>query len=119
MADLSETPAKLKEFADVREYFHKHDNGQNYYYLSVGRLREALKDLPDDMPVMYQRIEDFYFATHNWKTIPIVWERHNPRVFPDGDIYDGIGWSNYIIGFSAYKTETPEGDEVFVINAHY
>ncbi len=36
------------------------------YYLTVGGLKKAIKDLPDETPVYYQRIEDVYFKKYGW-----------------------------------------------------
>lgn len=73
-------------------------------YLTVKELKEALNraDLPDDMPVYYQRIEDSYFKDGGWKTKKMQFDF-------DAD-------SDYIRAFSAYR-QTDEG--AFVINAHY
>jgi len=70
--------------------------------LTIGELREALKDVPDNTLVYYQRIEDWYFEKNGWVTIPLYFE-------------DERNISNYIMATSAYKH--PDGG--FVINAHY
>lgn len=72
--------------------------------VTVGQLKEVLKNLPDDMPVGYQRIEDIYFEKHHWSDCSklLTWE-----------------WpiqNEYVAVFSAYKH--PD-DYVFVLNAHY
>lgn len=36
------------------------------HYLTIGRLKEFIKDLPDDGKIYYQRIEDVYFEKHGW-----------------------------------------------------
>lgn len=77
----------------------------NIPYLTIKDLKERIKDLPDDMPVYYQRIEDQYFE-HGWTTKTLLWERTK-----FGDEH-----SEYISAFSAYKH--PD-DYIFVINAHY
>lgn len=46
----------------------------NFPYLSVGDLKELIKDLPDNMPVAYQRIEDMYFEKYGWKTMELRWD---------------------------------------------
>lgn len=40
------------------------------HHLTVGRLLEFIKEnnIPDDAPVMMQRIEDYYFEKGNWET---------------------------------------------------
>lgn len=89
----------------------------NFPYLSVGELKKSLESLPDDMPVAYQRIEDFYFVDYGWKTEKLTWDtpilialdEHGNKVYEENI-------SEYIVAFSAYKH--PEKD-IFVINAHY
>ena len=77
-------------------------------YLTIKELKEKIKDLPDEMPVYYQRIEDHYFTQGGWdsSTKTLLWERSSY-----GDDYN-----EYVGAFSAYKH--PD-DYVFVINAHY
>lgn len=69
-------------------------------FLTAGDLKEKLKDVPNDTPIRYQRIEDFYFVVNGWKTKSIRWEEDE--------------FCAYIRAFSAYYYD---GD--FVINAHY
>lgn len=73
------------------------------YHLTVGDLRKKLEGVPDNIPVLYQRIEDRYFDNGNWTT-----ERYQQNS------YDGP--QNYIRAFASYYIE--EGN-VFVIEAHY
>lgn len=73
---------------------------------TVGDIRKAIENLPDDAPVFYQRIEDTYFNDHNWDTYRFPWEY--PKEY-----------SKYILAFSAYDQETADGRKVLVINAHY
>lgn len=70
-------------------------------YLTVGELKAALKDVPDDAAVSYQRIEDIYFKEHHWKGRRLRFED---------------GFSEYIDAFSAYYKPR---QKVFVINGHY
>lgn len=49
------TPKQFKEK-------HKH-------YLTVGQLKEYLKDYPDDALVVAQRVEDRYYEKHGWETL--------------------------------------------------
>ena len=72
------------------------------YEFTVGTLKEKLKGLPDDMPVMYQRIEDVYFEKHNWTSVEMRWE--------------GAETTEYIPVFTARKHWD---NDVFVIDAHY
>ena len=76
------------------------------YGLKIKDLKEIIKDLPDDMPVFYQRIEDFYFTENHWTTITTLWYSYGHHRF----------MSEYIPAFDAYKA--PEED-IFIINAHY
>jgi hypothetical protein len=77
-------------------------------YLTVKDLKEKIKDLPDETPVYYQRIEDVYFEKHGWdkSALSLLWEE-----FGDEKIFN-----DYIRAFSCYKHPDKE---VFVINAHY
>ena len=68
----------------------------------VGKLKEALKNVPDDTPVMYQRIEDVYFQTHGWTTVTLPWD------FDSSTEYIQSWWAGYL-----------EKDKIFVIEAHY
>ena len=76
--------------------------------LTVGELRHRLAELPDETPVLYQRIEDSYFSTpdNGWETVLLTWEQE--------DVY-----SEYIPAFGAHKHLTADGRLVFVVNAHY
>lgn len=75
------------------------------HYLTVGDLKKHIRDLPDDTPVCYQRIEDMYFENNGWTTNPILWERWEGR--PD-DMTEAItAWGCYV------------WDGVVFIHAHY
>lgn len=114
----------------------------SYIGLTVGKLKESLEGLPDNMPVFYQRIEDNYFEKNNWKTTKFVWDTHkaSPSYSKDyeGDVehiknnpsehYDlkeinGVNYvrnySSYIHASSSWKVTNDEGKSAFVINAHY
>lgn len=79
-------------------------------YLKVKDLKEALKNVPDNCEVRYQRIEDIYFEKYGWDKIV--------KKLPFGDeiYYDKDDYSQYIEVFSACKH--PDAD-VFVLNAHF
>ncbi len=94
------------QFASRRHPVRRLRAGQFREFLSVGGLREALKNVPDDMPLLYQRIEDVYFDQHGWEAHRLLWERTGA----------GDSLSDYVPVFSAYRH--PE-DAVFVLNAHY
>lgn len=39
-----------------------------YHYITVGELKKFIEkhNIPDDAPVVVQRVEDFYFEENNW-----------------------------------------------------
>ncbi len=79
--------------------------------LTAGELKKRIENMPDDMPVYYQRIEDVYFEKHGW-------EKESKKLVFDcyGDQDPKDCMDDYVPAFSAYKH--PD-DDVFVINAHY
>ena len=89
----------------------------SFPYLSIGDLKELIKDLPDEMPVAYQRIEDVYFEKHHWKAekltfdypVLVGWDEFDNKIYEPN-------LSEYITAFSAYKHNDKD---IFVINAHY
>lgn len=100
-------------------------------YMTVGDLKKALENVPDDCEVRYQRIEDVYFDKYEWPSKKLLWGCHgihpvfdkNGHVVKDikGEIkttteHDEECYSEYIEVFSAYKHHE---DNVFVLNAHY
>ena len=92
----------------------------NDHYLTVGTLRKSLEGLPNDMPVLYQRIEDTYFRNHGWKSHGLTWERHTRYNHETREIEDHDDICQYIVAWDAYQVTTPDESEVaFVINAHY
>jgi hypothetical protein len=44
---------------------------KDYYknHLTVGQLKEYLKDYPDDALVVAQRVEDVYYEKNGWQTL--------------------------------------------------
>ena len=69
---------------------------------TVKRLKELLKDVPDDTVVYYQKIDDHYFENSGWETTEMR--------------FDDKTTSDYIKAFSAqYHPE----DKAFCVNAHY
>ncbi|MFH1328461.1 MAG: hypothetical protein ABIH76_06440, partial [Candidatus Bathyarchaeota archaeon] len=70
-------------------------------YLTAKELRDKLKDVPDDTPVYYQRIEDHYFDNNGWVYKTMKW---------------GDSESDYIEAFSA---SLHPDENVFVVNGHY
>lgn len=89
--------------------------------LTVGKLKEAIKDLPDDMPVAYQRIEDIYFNKHSWTVLAGIWEQRPPYIHRETKevLHDGLMINDYIGAWDCYPVETHLGIKVFAINAHY
>jgi len=39
--------------------------------MTVKELKRKIEELPDDMEVYYERIEDVYFDKYGWQTIPL------------------------------------------------
>lgn len=116
-------------YFDINKIMQKHSE------LTVGELRKKIHNLPDEIPVFYQRIEDSYFDNGSWKTVPFVWEQHkinpskikeiedNPSphhkvVYIDGKPFLR-DYSHYIAAFSATVTKTDDGKKAFIINAHF
>jgi len=79
--------------------------GTSFGRLTVKELKKRIENLPDDMPVCYQRIEDVYFSEHHWRTT-IGNYRHEAD-------------SEYIPAFNCLTTMTTAGVEVLGICAHY
>lgn len=46
------------------------------HVLTIGELQEMIRrtGLPENTPVVYERIEDGYFENHNWTTVDVDWE---------------------------------------------
>lgn len=74
--------------------------GKEFLY-TVRQLKERLNGVPDDTPILYQRIEDVYFKKHGWKTIELPWDQIT---------------SEYIEAFQSYYRPK---QKVFVIDAHF
>lgn len=102
---------------------------------TVRELRERLQGLPENLPVLYQRIEDAHFDKHGWTTHPLMWEMRQAspedlqwvaeHPHPDVRIVERDGvryiaeYSQCIPAHSASVSRDPEGRHAFVINAHY
>jgi hypothetical protein len=96
---------------------HTHPTKDDHIHLTIRELKEAIKDMPDDMIVAYQRIEDIYFEKYGWEAEKLRWDYPTLIGYDkdDNKIYeDNI--SEYIKAFDAYKHPDKE---IFVINAHY
>jgi hypothetical protein len=92
--------------------------------LTVGELKKRLAEVPDDVRVYYQRIEDSYFDRGgDWTTIDkhlifncyCNWETTMTKEEQE-EHHKSYCHSHYVPAESAYKHE--EG-ECFIINAHY
>lgn len=101
----------LEEFVYILldQYLQIHNRNpynENYYHLTVGRLKETIKDLGDDVIVCYERIEDIYFNNHHWKALECL---HNEG-------YNDV--VQQIPAFCAYKDDSVYG-KILAITAHY
>ena len=76
-------------------------------WLTVGRLKEIIVDMPDDALVFSQRVEDKYFEKHGWKGL----RRPCPE-YPDDE--DGDQYLNVWYGLK-YK----DIDEHLYLTLHY
>ena len=77
--------------------------------LTLGQLRKYIKetkDMPDDVEVLYHRIEDVYFNTHGWKT----------EDFPSAEFPGEV--DEFISAFCVY-TGKKENKPFVLISAHY
>jgi hypothetical protein len=50
----------------------------NTHVLEVGELRALIANAPENMPVLYQRIEDHYFQHDGWKGRNLPWGPASP-----------------------------------------
>ena len=56
----------MEENRKLPEIITQEDLSRYEHYLTVGKLREAIKDMPDDGLVLVQRVEDVYYEKHHW-----------------------------------------------------
>jgi hypothetical protein len=51
-------------------------NNEYEFYMTVGDLKKQLKGIPNNTPVYYQRIEDWYFDDDigSWNTKTLNWD---------------------------------------------
>ena len=86
------------------------------HYLTVGELKKFLEEtnLPDNSPVLIQRVEDFYYEKWGWG----VYMKENENSFSNekGEIVKE-SLTQYHPAFSCafYKDE----DNILFINLHY
>ena len=72
----------------------------------VGKLKKIIDGLPDEMPILIERIQDDYFSQRGgWEAIAVEWDKH--------DTTEGIE------PFWAYVTRDEVGNEYLLIHAHY
>lgn len=105
------------------------------HVLTWGALRKIGDQLPDNTPVVFERIEDAYFANHGWQTRSLPWETTPARPGLDPDLekephellryvdIDGVRHlqqlTKYIDAFSAYVAEDDQGHRALCVHAHY
>lgn len=84
----------------------EYKKSEDEFYMTVGDIREKIKNMPDDARVYYQRIEDVYFDKHKWVA---------DKVIPDDFMPDERELDNeYIHAFCCFEYS---GD--LYITAHY
>lgn len=125
-----------KSIEQVEAYYNEVMLIDKQHFLTVGEIRKQIENIPDNTPVLYQRIEDSYFAepTSGWKTIPLLWDSHKvdetqvhlyENAEPDVKVIDKDGqkivlhYSAYIPAWGSYVTKDDQGAKVFCIHAHY
>lgn len=104
--------------------------------LTAQVLRELLAGLPENTPVLYQRLEDVLFEKNGWTAVPLPWgglheasaedieaiRRDKPRycdlVERDGKTYVRE-LSDYVPAFGAYLVTDDAGRRAVCIHAHY
>lgn len=107
--------------------------------LTAQDLREKLEKIPPNTVIAYQRIEDKFFQPgKGWKeySLSLAWETHKIKDVSQKEWFEqnpsegyrlkevNGEWfwedlSDYIPAFSAWLTSDDDGNQVFVINAHY
>ena len=77
---------------------------QYEFYMTVGDLKKQLEGIPDNTPVYYQRIKDWYFDPKlgGWDTLSLRWE------------YD-----QKTEGIRAFGSYFDEENNAFLLHAHY
>ncbi len=92
------------------------DESKNTGRMTLRDLREFIlrtESLPDDIPVVIDRIEDKYFEDNNWCVIDTLFEGH---------IHDRVlhsDFTNGIPAFAIYVTRTKSKNKVILITPHY
>lgn len=47
---------------------------------TIWDLKKKIQDLPDDMPILYDRIEDVYFEKHWWEASYLYHENEKDKI---------------------------------------
>jgi hypothetical protein len=76
----------------------------NNFYLTTNFLKSQLSKISEDLPVLVQRIEDYYFDKGGWTPV---------KAMDDSHLRD------YILAFTAHRSYDDNDKNVFVINSHY
>ena len=86
------------------------------HFLTVGGLKKFLNDhpLPDDAPVLIQRIEDVYYEKHNWGVL----SKQGEHTFFDKDgTINKQSMEQYHPAWSCVKYK--DEDDILFIDLHY
>ena len=106
------------------------------HVLTAQGLRELLAGLPENIPILYQRVEDVLFEKNGWKAVPLPWgalheasaadieaiQRDKPAYC---DLVERGGktfvreLSDYVPAFGAYLVTDDQGRRAVCIHAHY
>lgn len=106
------------------------DTGGNT--LTAGELRRALDNVPDNAPVLYQRVHDELFTHRGWASVLLPWDtwplepgqvetlapHPNLRVFEQDGQPHVEESSEYVPAFGAYVTRTGDGKLAVCVHAH-
>lgn len=58
------------EYTEIKEFKNIYDVKKCVNY-TVQELKDYIKNLPNHLVVLYERIEDFYFKKNEWNIVPI------------------------------------------------
>lgn len=121
--------------ARVHQYANKAMDVGDAHSLTVAGLRNVLQGLPENLPVLYQRIEDVMFEKHGWTAVPLTWSVSEATAediavvqsgqYPYIDLIERDGktlyreLSGYISAFGAYVVTDDQGNRAVCIHAHY
>lgn len=127
---------ELLEINEIVRQVHAFSNQVGITHgMTAKDLREKIAALPDNVPILYERIEDKYFVEGNWSTKKAVsdvrkvspkeveYYKNNP--IDNIELHEKNGevlahcYSNYVDVFAGYVTTDENGLKVFVVTAHY